>query len=245
MATRALFGISIILSFLARGLVVGRYIWPALRGQSRVDALRSILVLHSFRFVGLAFLIPGAVSPDLPATFARPAAYGAFATAILALLAIATLRSKPGIIHLWTFSVLGGVDLLHASYGGNRIRLSQGDQAAAYFILTVSVLPLLITHGLVFRRLLNRDRVDRTVRLRRGGAFRNYASVLVNRRRTFEALTTPNPKPRYLAGRETKALSWLAVLVPDRIRDRILTKRFGLPRRLESARRVAAPKAAK
>src|SRR5215813_12572540 len=154
MTTRALFGISIILSFVAWGFVVGRDIWPALRGQSRVDALRPILVLHSFRFVGLAFLIPGVVSPDLPATFARPAAYGDLATAILALLAIATLRSKLGIILVWAFNVLGSVDLLHAFYEGNRIRLSPGDQGAAYFIPTVLVPPLLITHGLVFRLLL-------------------------------------------------------------------------------------------
>jgi len=63
--------------------------------------------------------------------------------------------------------------------------------------------------------------------------------------KVFEALTASNPKPRYLVGRDAKALSWLAALVPDRIRDRILIKRFGLPQRLESARRVAAPEAAK
>lgn len=57
--------------------------------------------------------------------------------------------------------------------------------------------------------------------------------------KVFEALTSPNPKPRYLVGRDAKALSLLAALVPDRIRDRMLIKRFGLPRRLESAHRVA------
>ncbi|HYW70434.1 MAG TPA: SDR family oxidoreductase [Pyrinomonadaceae bacterium] len=53
--------------------------------------------------------------------------------------------------------------------------------------------------------------------------------------KVFEALMASNPKPRYLVGRDAKALSWLASLVPDRIRDRILIKRFGLPQRLESA----------
>ena len=47
--------------------------------------------------------------------------------------------------------------------------------------------------------------------------------------KVFEALTATYPKPRYLVGRNAKALSWLAALVPDRIRDSILTKRFGLP----------------
>ena len=63
--------------------------------------------------------------------------------------------------------------------------------------------------------------------------------------KVLEALTASNPKPRYLVGRDAKALSLLAALVPDRIRDRILIKRFGLPHRLESARRVAALEAAK
>ncbi len=58
--------------------------------------------------------------------------------------------------------------------------------------------------------------------------------------KVFEALTAPNPKPRYLVGRDSKALSWLAALVPDRIRDRMLIKQFGLPQRLEGEHRVAA-----
>jgi short-subunit dehydrogenase len=61
----------------------------------------------------------------------------------------------------------------------------------------------------------------------------------------FEALTARNPKPRYLVGGDAKALSWLAALVPDRIRDRMLMNRFGLPRRLEGARRVAELEVAK
>jgi NAD(P)-dependent dehydrogenase (short-subunit alcohol dehydrogenase family) len=63
--------------------------------------------------------------------------------------------------------------------------------------------------------------------------------------KVFEALTASNPKSRYLVGRDAKALSWLSTLVPDRIRDRMLMKRFGLPQRLKSEHRVASPEAAK
>ena len=62
---------------------MARYVWPMLHGQARVDALRALLILHSFRFVGLAFLVPGVVSPDLPAAFAKPAAYGDIVAATL------------------------------------------------------------------------------------------------------------------------------------------------------------------
>jgi hypothetical protein len=47
-----LFGISIAFSFIAWGIVVARYLWPELGRQSRADALRPLLVLHCFRFIG-------------------------------------------------------------------------------------------------------------------------------------------------------------------------------------------------
>jgi hypothetical protein len=105
----------------------------------------------------LAFLVPGVVSPDLPTAFARPAAYGDLATALLALLAVATLHIRLGIILVWAFNILGSADLLYAFYQGNRVGFTPGQEGAAYFIPTVLVPLLLITHGLVFRLLLKRD----------------------------------------------------------------------------------------
>ena len=57
-------------------------------------------------FVGLAFLVPGVLSPDLPDTVAHPAAYGDLATSVLALLAIATLRSRRGAIVVRVFNIV-------------------------------------------------------------------------------------------------------------------------------------------
>ncbi len=157
MPPRALFGISVVLGFVAWGTVAGLYIWPALRNQPRANALRPLLLLHAFRFVGLAFLVPGVVSPDLPTAFAYPAAYGDLATAILALLALAALRSRLGIVLVWVVNIWGSVDLLNAFYQGNRIGLVPGQQGAAYFIPTILVPLLLITHGLMFWLLVKRD----------------------------------------------------------------------------------------
>jgi len=156
----ALFGISVLFSFVAWGIVTRLYIWPALRSLSRADALRPILLLHSFRFVGLVFLVPGVVSAELPLAFARPAAYGDLTTAVLALLALATLRNRLGTILVWAFNLVGTADLLYAFYQGNRTSLgvAPGLQGAAYFLPTVLVPLLLITHGVVFRLLLRRDR---------------------------------------------------------------------------------------
>jgi len=159
MPLQALFGISVLFSFVVWGIVVWRYIWPALRNRTRAEALRPILLFHSFRFVGLAFLIPGVVSQGLPHEFARPAAYGDLATALLALLAFAALPGKPGIVLVWAFNLLGTADLLNAFYEGNRtaVGIDPGLQGAAYFIPTLLVPLLLITHGLVFRILLRKE----------------------------------------------------------------------------------------
>jgi hypothetical protein len=161
MSQRAFFGISVVFSFISWEIVARRYLWPALCRVPRNEALRPLLLLHTFRFVGLAFLIPGVVSPDLSFAFAGPAAYGDLSTATLALLALVTLGSTLGIPLVWAFNILGSADLLYAFYQGNRVGLDQnpGLQGAAYFIPTVLVPLLLVTHALVFLILLKPERV--------------------------------------------------------------------------------------
>src|SRR5262249_18661960 len=121
------------------------------------DALRPVLVLHAFRFIGLAFLVPGVVAPDLPPAFATAAAYGDLGAALLALATLATLRSSVGVVLAWIFNVWGFVDLLDAFYQANAHGLAPGQLGAAYFIPTVAVPLLLVTHGLAFRILWRRQ----------------------------------------------------------------------------------------
>ncbi len=147
---------SIAFSFIAWGIVAARYVWPALRLRPRAEALRPLLILHSFRFVGLAFLVPGVVSPDLPAAFARPAAYGDIVAATLALLSLLSLHRRAGFAIAWIFNLWGSTDLLNAFYQANAAGLSAGQLGAAYFIPTLVVPLLLIMHGLAFRILLQR-----------------------------------------------------------------------------------------
>ena len=156
-----LFGISAAFGLVAWGAVTWHYIWPMLRERSSPENLKPILLLHGFRFLGLAFLVPGVVSPELPATFAQPVAYGDFITAILALLALATLGSRSGTGLTWIFNIVGTADLLFAFYLGSRIALpdTPGLLGAAYFILAAYVPVLLITHGLAFRILLRSNAV--------------------------------------------------------------------------------------
>jgi hypothetical protein len=89
-------------------------------------------------------------------TFAQPVAYGDLISAILALLALATLGTQTGTVLTWVFNTFGTADLLFAFYQGGRISLpdNQGLLGAGYFILTAYVPLLLVTHGLAFRILL-------------------------------------------------------------------------------------------
>jgi hypothetical protein len=155
---QVLFGISVALGFVAWGLVARQYIWPALRDRPRAEAVRRILQLHSFRFIGLSFLVPGVVSPDLPIAFARPAAFGNLITVILALVAQAALQTRLGIPLVWAFNLVGAADLLNAFYQANQAGVGQapGLLGAAYFIPTFVVPLLLVTHVLVFLLLLRR-----------------------------------------------------------------------------------------
>ena len=156
MAFPVLFGTSVVLGLAAWGAVVWHYIWPALRDRPSPENLKPILLLHGFRFLGLAFVVPGVVSPELPAAFAQPVAYGDFITAMLALLAFAAMGTRAGTVVTWVFNAFGTADLLFAFYLGGRLSLpdTPGLLGVGYFILTAYVPLLFITHGLAFRILL-------------------------------------------------------------------------------------------
>jgi hypothetical protein len=154
MLPRLCFFLSIAFGFIGWGIVAKRYIWPKLRLLRRADALRPLLILHSFRFIGLAFLVPGVVSPELPPAFAYSAACGDIVAATLALLSLVSLRRGAGIVIAWIFNLWGSADLLNAFYQANNAGLAAGQLGATYFIPTLVVPLLMITHGLAFRILL-------------------------------------------------------------------------------------------
>ena len=159
MPIQAIFGLSVLMSFLAFGVVTRLYIWPQVKAMPRVDALAALAAPHMFRFAGLSFLVPGVVSPDLPAAFAAPAAYGDLGATVLAVITVLALSARaPGAIALtWVFNAWGAADLLNAFYQGT-IGIRPGSLGAGFFIPTVLVPPLLVTHALMFRLLLRPER---------------------------------------------------------------------------------------
>src|SRR6516225_8054609 len=124
MSSETLFRIQLVLGYVAWLLCFSVYIWPRLKAANRFDAQRAIATLHSFRFFGLVFILPGVVGPGLPAGFATFAAYGDFATGMLATLALLAVRIRP---LFWTFVVafnlVGASDIIIDYYHGNRVGL--------------------------------------------------------------------------------------------------------------------------
>ena len=82
---------------------------------------------------------------------------------LLALLAFAALGSRFGIVLVWLFGIWGTADLLYAFFNGYRVELQPGHLGAAFYIPTVVVPFLLVTHVLVFRILLRGDVEGRVV----------------------------------------------------------------------------------
>ena len=156
MDVQAIFGLQFLLSLLVWSVIAGFLLSPWLAKQPRHEALLWLSLPHAFRHIGMVFLVPGVVDQPLPEEFAGPAAYGDLASGALALLAIIALRSRwPVAVPLvWLFNTVGTVDLANA--------LRHVDVAprfgAAWFIPTMLVPLLLVTHFLIFKRLLARER---------------------------------------------------------------------------------------
>src|SRR5215469_12206391 len=148
MSPETLFQIHLILGYLAWLLCFGAYIWPRLRSMDRVEAQRAIATLHSFRFFGLVFILPGVVG-NLPAGFATFAAYGDFATELLAIGALLTVRMHPLFwLFVVAFNVVGAVDIIVDYYHAGQLGLPAiaGQLGATYAIPIIYVPLLMITH---------------------------------------------------------------------------------------------------
>lgn len=167
MSTETVFQIHLLLGYVVWLLCFSAYILPRLKSMDRVQAQRIIATLHSFRFFGLVFILPGVVGEDLPAGFARFAAYGDFATGLLAIMALLMIRVRP---LFWTFifafNLVGTVDILLDYYHAIRVGLPAvaGNLGSTYVIPIIYVPLLMITHIVAFYWMLRpQPKADHTV----------------------------------------------------------------------------------
>jgi hypothetical protein len=158
MSSTILFQTHLVLGYVAWLLCFGAYVWPRLKSMDRIEAHRAIATLHSFRFFGLVFVLPGVVG-NLPAGFAVFAAYGDFATGVLAMLALLTVRIRPLFwFFVVAFNVAGIIDLIVDYYHANQLGLPAlaGELGSTYAIPIIYVPLLMITHVVAFYLLARR-----------------------------------------------------------------------------------------
>jgi len=151
-----IFGIQVLMSFVVYILLARWYVVPRLAMLPLPAALMPLVFLHAFRHVGLVFLQPQVVGPDLSPGFALPAAWGDFLAALFALLALVALRGRWGTALglVWLFNVVGALDLVYAVLKGVTLQVQLG---AAYYIPTMVVPALFVTHAMIFGMLLRRQ----------------------------------------------------------------------------------------
>ncbi|HWZ41120.1 MAG TPA: hypothetical protein VNY08_22740 [Bradyrhizobium sp.] len=157
MSPETVFRIHLALGYVAWLLCFGVYIWPRLKAMDHLEAQRAIATLHSFRFFGLVFILPGVIGPKLPADFASFAAYADFATGLLAMAALLTVRIRPLFwLLVVAFNVVGAGDILIDYYHATQINLPAiaGELGATYAIPILYVPILMITHVVAFYLLL-------------------------------------------------------------------------------------------
>jgi hypothetical protein len=164
MKPETIFQMQLVLGYVAWLIVFNMYIRPRLRAMDWLSAQRVIAAVHSFRFFGLVFILPGVVGA-LPAGFARFAAYGDFAAGVLAIIALLTVRIRPLFtVFVVAFNVVGAADILidyyHAIAAG--LPAVAGQLAAAYWIPILYVPVLMITHVIALYLLLRPQRATAT-----------------------------------------------------------------------------------
>ncbi len=163
MSPETIFRIHLVLGYVAWLLCFGAYVWPRLRSMDRVAAQRAIATLHSFRFFGFVFILPGVVARNLPAGFATFAAYGDFATGVLAILALLTVRIRPLFwLFVIAFNLVGATDIILDYYHAIQVDLPAlaGELGATYAIPIIYVPLLTITHVAAFYLLLRPARLS-------------------------------------------------------------------------------------
>jgi hypothetical protein len=152
MDTLMIFGLQFVMSLILFSLLAKWFVAPWLKAKTQSQALFWLTLPHATRYVGMVFLVPGIVSPSLPDSFATVAAYGDLVAGVLALVALIALRNRwPGtLVLVWVFNIVGTVDLVNALRQAEAVPYLE----AAWYIPTFWVPVLLVTHVMIFARLL-------------------------------------------------------------------------------------------
>jgi hypothetical protein len=140
---------------------IARWYWvPFCKKSNFAAAVTPLLLIHSFRHMGLFYLSTAAVAVPPPIEFASPTAWGDVAAAVLAVLALVAVwfaapLAKPAV---WLFSLVGIGDLVVATINSNRYSVITHHLGIAYLLLVIVVPALVVSHFLIVWLLLRKER---------------------------------------------------------------------------------------
>jgi len=154
MDTLAIFVLQFVMSLILVSLLAKWFLAPWLKEQTQSQALFWLTLPHATRHVGMVFLVPGVVSASIPGSFATAAAYGDLAAGVLALVVLIALRHRWAVTMalVWVLNIVGTVDLLNALRQADAVPYLE----AAWYIPTLWVPVLLVTHFMMFARLIRK-----------------------------------------------------------------------------------------
>ncbi len=137
-------------------VIAAWYVWPRLRTLAWQDALVPLLLLVSFRYLGLIFLLPQVIGAELPVIFALPVAVGDLATGLLALGAAVRLRGRRsgGQALAWLANVLGILDFAYGYSVGIALQIPLG---SAYYLPALFNPAMVVAHFLITRLLVQKE----------------------------------------------------------------------------------------
>jgi hypothetical protein len=147
-----IFGLQFVLSLGVSALLIGWYVSPWLNEMPLEQALTILILPHTIRHLGLVFLVPGVVDAGLPTGFATVAGYGDFIAGLLAIIAVVALRYNlwAAMAFVWLFNLIGTADLINALRHVEAVPFF----GAAWYIPTFLVPVLLVSHAMIFARLI-------------------------------------------------------------------------------------------
>ena len=134
------------------------WIIPATRNKSVGEQLRPLLFVHAFRFVPLMMFQPGQLPESFPPELIRLIAWGDFAAALAAMLALLIWHVAPrlGRIATWAFSLIGTADMLLVLVEATRAQVWTIPLGFIYTIPVFYVPVLVVFQGLIFVTLLQK-----------------------------------------------------------------------------------------
>ena len=152
------FGIQNLLSFIVFGLLAWWYVWPWLRAADRTTAFTALTFVHALRPIGATVMVASVAGTALPQDFREAVGYGDLATSVLAIVTLLALRSRLSfaVALVWLTNLVGFADLLNALVGGIRYDVARLGMGSFWYVVTILVPILWITHLLAFALLLRR-----------------------------------------------------------------------------------------